>query len=63
MIASAMNDGIYINSHNFINPSVTESVTFRAVKVERGRKFKGRGFIVATVNNSGAFGWRHTGFG
>ena len=55
--------GIYFNSHNFINPTTTESTTFRAVKVEKGRKFKGRGFIVATVNNSGAFGWRHNGRG
>ncbi len=64
MIAFAMNDEIcYINSHNFINPTTTESVTFHAVKVEKGRKFKGRGFIVASVNSSGAFGWRHGQYG
>lgn len=60
MVALDMNDGIYFSSHNFINPTVVESVAFRAVKVEKGRKFRGRGFIVATVNKSGgALGWRH----
>ena len=51
--------GIYFSPNNFINPDEVENVTFRAVKVEKGRKFKGRGFIVANVNKSGALGWRH----
>ena len=57
------NQGIYFSSHNFINPTVVENVTFRAVKVEKGRKFKGHGFVVATVNKSGALGWRHGQYG
>ena len=58
-----MSEGIYLGPANYVNPTTSETVTFRAVKVEKGRKFRGRGFIVAVINNSGAFGWKHTGFG
>lgn len=51
--------GIYFSSHNYINPTTVEEVAFRPVKVEKGRKFKGHGFIVALINKSGACGWRH----
>ena len=47
----------------YVNPSVRTSVKFAPVKVEKGRKFKGRGFIVAEIQNSGAIGWKHTGYG
>jgi len=47
----------------YVNPSTTQSTTFAAVKVERGRKFKGRGFIVSVKTSSGSYGWRHTGHG
>ena len=57
------NQGIYFSPTNFINPTTTEKVEFRPVKVEKGRKFKGRGFIVAIVNSSGACGWRHGSHG
>lgn len=53
-------DGFYLGPANYANPSFTEKVTFRAVKVEKGRKFKGRGFIVSTTYSSGAIGWKHT---
>lgn len=58
-----MSEGIYLSPTNYINPSTSETVTFRAVKVEKGRKFRGKGFITAVVNSSGACGWRHTGSG
>ena len=58
-----MSEGIYLGPNNYINPTTSETVTFRAVKVEKGRKFRGRGFIVAIINSSGALGWKHTGFG
>lgn len=47
----------------YADPSVTQPVTFKAVKVERGRKFKGTGFIVSCISSSGCAGWRHTGYG
>lgn len=47
----------------YVNPTTTQNTTFAAVKVERGRKFKGRGFIVAVKTSSGSYGWRHTGYG
>lgn len=47
----------------YVNPTTTQNTTFAAVKVEGGRKFKGRGFIVAVKTSSGSYGWRHTGFG
>ena len=58
-----MSEGIYFGPANYINPTTSETVTFRAVKVEKGRKFRGKGFIVAVINNSGALGWRHGAYG
>ena len=54
---------IYINKCNWIDPTTVENVDFAPVIVEKGRKWKGRGFIVAVLTSSGACGWRHTGFG
>jgi len=58
-----MSEGIYLGPANYANPTTSETVTFKAVKVEKGRKFRGRGFIVAVINSSGALGWRHGAYG
>ena len=47
----------------YVNPTTTQNTSFAAVKVTGGRKFRGRGFIVAIKTSSGSYGWRHTGFG
>lgn len=44
-------------------PTNTFSVKFAPVSVSKGRKYKGKGFIVATLESYGSCGWRHTGYG
>lgn len=63
MTAAMMNEGIYFSPTNYIEPTSVEKTVFKAVKVEKGRKFRGRGFIVAVVSGGGALGWRHNGHG
>lgn len=40
-------------------PTPTTPITFRAVKVSRGRKFRGSGFMIATLEHEYDYGWRH----
>jgi hypothetical protein len=44
-------------------PTTSATVVFAAVKVEGGRKFRGRGFIVGESHSTASYGWRHTGYG
>ena len=54
---------IYISREYWIDPTTVENVEFAPVVVTKGRKWKGRGFIVAVLTSSGACGWRHNGHG
>ena len=44
-------------------PTPSATVVFTAVKVEGGRKFRGRGFVVGESHSTASYGWRHTGYG
>lgn len=47
---------IYISQNYWIDPTTVENVEFAPVVVTKGRKWKGRGFIVAVLTSSGACG-------